>query len=86
MICEFIIYPTSQQAYIDGLNIDLGKPRVHPNGALSITNLNGGVPFNPAERVMLASVDGLIFIPSDPRELMEQYLSEGGWNAVEELP
>lgn len=80
---EFIVYPTSQQELIDGLNIDLGKPRVHPDGTLSMTNINGNKQFSEVEKVFLSDIDGLIFVSS---ELIADYKREGGWNAVEELP
>lgn len=74
---QFIAYPASKQDSINELGIDLGYPRIHPDGNYRLTNRNGNLPLSSSELELLEILDSVQVIESDS---IQAFLEENGWN------
>ena len=74
---QFIAYPVSKQDGINELGIDLGYPRIHPDGNYRLTNRNGNLPFSSSELELLEILDSVQIIDSDS---IGVYLESNGWD------
>ena len=73
---QFIVCTPEQWEQVKLLGLNLGEPRMHPDGSKMITNKNGNLPLTGDEQDVLIGL-GVEIVQSSE---VQGYLEAGGWN------